>query len=73
MCVITLGVPDASGRRSPAVLPDSEFFVPADQIVKAIGQKKPPLAAALGLATKGGYLDVSSEYETNIPQRLRRR
>ncbi len=66
-CVrITLGVPDASGRRSPAVLTDSEFFVPADQIVKAIGQKK-PLAAALGLATKGGYLDVSSEYETSIP------
>jgi len=66
-CVVMgLGLPDASGRRSPTVLPDSEFFIPADQIVKAIGQQKPPLAAAFGLSTKHGYLDVTSEYETNI-------
>jgi dihydropyrimidine dehydrogenase (NAD+) subunit PreT len=67
-CVrMALGVPDASGRPSTTVLPDSEFLIPADQIVKAIGQQRPPAAAAFGLSTKHGYLDVTPEFETNIP------
>ena len=66
-CVrMTLGTADASGRPSPVPLPDSEFFLPADQIVKAIGQEKPPLATLLGLSTKGGYLDVNADFETNL-------
>jgi dihydropyrimidine dehydrogenase (NAD+) subunit PreT len=64
---VSMGSADATGRPSPCVLPGSEFFVAADQIVKAIGQQKPPLAAALGLKTKGGYLEVNSDYETSIP------
>jgi dihydropyrimidine dehydrogenase (NAD+) subunit PreT len=66
-CVhVRLGEPDASGRPSPEAVPGSEFFVSADQVIKAIGQQKPPLAAALGLATTRGYIDVNADCETNI-------
>jgi glutamate synthase (NADPH/NADH) small chain len=34
-----LGEPDASGRRRPESLPDSEFTLPADTVVKALGQQ----------------------------------
>jgi formate dehydrogenase (NADP+) beta subunit len=33
-----LGKPDASGRRRPVVVEGSEFFIPADIIIQAIGQ-----------------------------------
>jgi formate dehydrogenase beta subunit len=33
-----LGEPDASGRRSPVPVPGSEFFLPCDVVVPAIGQ-----------------------------------
>jgi dihydropyrimidine dehydrogenase (NAD+) subunit PreT len=66
-CVrMALGDCDGSGRRRPEPVPGSEFFVTADQVVKAIGQEKPPVAAALGLRTKGGYVEVSEDFETSI-------
>ena len=34
-----LGDPDASGRRRPEPIPGSEFVVPVDTVVKAIGQR----------------------------------
>lgn len=34
-----LGEPDASGRRSPVAVPDSEFIIEADTIIVAVGQK----------------------------------
>jgi dihydropyrimidine dehydrogenase (NAD+) subunit PreT len=34
-----LGDPDASGRRRPEPVPGSEFIVPVDMVVKAIGQR----------------------------------
>jgi NADPH-dependent glutamate synthase beta subunit-like oxidoreductase/2,4-dienoyl-CoA reductase-like NADH-dependent reductase (Old Yellow Enzyme family) len=43
-----LGAPDASGRRSPELLPGSEHVIPADLVVEAIGQSADPgLRAAL--------------------------
>jgi len=33
-----LGEPDPSGRRSPVVLPGSEFEIPCDRVILAIGQ-----------------------------------
>ena len=35
---MTLGEPDASGRRSPVVLEGEEEIIPADIVIKAIGQ-----------------------------------
>jgi len=34
-----LGQPDASGRRKPIVIPDSEFIIEADVVIAAIGQE----------------------------------
>ena len=34
-----LGEPDASGRRRPEPVPGTEFTIPADTVVKAIGQR----------------------------------
>ena len=62
-----LGEVDASGRRAAVAVEGGEFFIEADQIVKAIGQQKPALASALGLATEKGYIAVDYEFETSIP------
>ena len=34
-----LGAPDETGRRRPEPVPDSEFVIPVDTVVKAIGQR----------------------------------
>jgi len=62
-----LGAPDASGRPAAVPIEGGEFFIPADQIVKAIGQQKPAIASVLGLATEKGYIAVDYEFETSIP------
>jgi glutamate synthase (NADPH/NADH) small chain len=38
-----LGEPDASGRRSPVAIPGSEFEIPMDTVVVAIGQGPNPM------------------------------
>ena len=35
---MTLGAPDASGRRRPVRVPDSSFEIPCDSVISAIGQ-----------------------------------
>ncbi len=66
-CVrMRLGAPDASGRARPEPVPGSEFILPADQVIKAIGQKKPALIDALGLATEKGFVRVDEDYRTSI-------
>jgi glutamate synthase (NADPH/NADH) small chain len=64
---VELGMPDASGRPSPMIVAGSEFVIEADQIVKAVGQQKPALAAQLGLKTANGFLAVDAEFETSLP------
>jgi glutamate synthase (NADPH/NADH) small chain len=61
-----LGAPDTSGRRAPRPASSEEFTIPADQIVKAVGQEKPPLAVRLGLALDKGYIRVSPDFETSV-------
>src|SRR5512133_399440 len=48
-----LGEPDASGRRSPVEIPGSDFVMPVDAIIYAIGNSPNPLISATtpGLAT----------------------
>ncbi len=62
-----LGAADATGRPSPQPVAGSEFLLPADQIVKAIGQEKPAVAALLGLQTEKGFIQVNAEFETSSP------
>jgi len=66
-CVrVALGAPDASGRPEPIDVPGSGFVLPADQIIKAIGQNKPSLASLLGLTTARGYIQVNADLETSL-------
>lgn len=61
-----LGQPDASGRRSPVEVPDSEFEIPADMVIKAIGQKKltyitDKLVSDYGIKLVKGYIGVDEK------------
>ena len=61
-----LGAFDSSGRRKPEVIAGSEFVVPADMIIAAIGQK-PDLSYLNGdgiNATAGGTLKVDATLAT---------
>jgi glutamate synthase (NADPH/NADH) small chain len=58
---------DASGRPSPQPVAGSEFVLSADQVVKAIGQQKPSLAAQLKLKTEKGFIQVDVNFETSLP------
>ena len=67
-CVrMKLGSADASGRPSPQPVPGSEFMLPTDQVVKAIGQEKPILASQLQLKTDKGFIQVNAQFETSLP------
>jgi len=67
-CVrMSLGARDTSGRPSPQPVAGSEFFLAADQIVKAIGQQKPSLASQLKLKTEKGFIQVSENFATSLP------
>ena len=44
-----LGVPDATGRRSPEDIPDSSFAMPADLVIAALGFEPEDLRAAWNL------------------------
>ena len=46
-CVrMELGEPDASGRRRPVVIPDSEFTLDVDTVIKALGTSPNPLISS---------------------------
>lgn len=63
-----LGAPDASGRARPEPIPGSDFVIPCDTVISAIGQEKPALAAALGLDLDGGYIRVDDTLQTSLPR-----
>ena len=62
---VELGAVDASGRPAPAPVAGSEFMLPADQIVKAVGQQKPALASLLNLKTEKGFIYVNENFQTS--------
>ena len=49
-----LGLPDASGRQSVEPVEGSQFTVPADLVIKALGFDPEDLPAAFGAAGAGG-------------------
>jgi len=65
-----LGPPDASGRAKPEPVADSEFVLPCDTVVVAIGTRANPLLTAtcpdLKLNTKGNIL-VDDSGMTSLP------
>lgn len=65
-----LGEPDESGRRRPVAIDGSDFTIPCDMVVVAIGTRSNPLltATAAGLAVnKWGYIEVDGAGMTSIP------
>jgi dihydropyrimidine dehydrogenase (NAD+) subunit PreT len=64
---VDLGAPDRSGRPGPVLISGSEFVLEADQIVKAVGQQRPPLAELLGLRAANGFIAVDQDFETSLP------
>jgi glutamate synthase (NADPH/NADH) small chain len=63
---MTLGERDASGRPAPQPIPSSSFLLPADQVVKAIGQQKPSVASLWNLKTEKGFIQVNEKFETSL-------
>ncbi len=70
-CVsLKLGEPDESGRRRPEVIEGSNFIVPVDMVIVAIGLNPNPLLHSLTkrLETDGeGHLIVDDKLMTRIP------
>jgi glutamate synthase (NADPH/NADH) small chain len=64
-----LGEPDESGRPSPVPLPGSEFRMPVDTVVMAIGQSPNPTVqrATPQLVTKRGKVVIDAQGQTSIP------
>jgi dihydropyrimidine dehydrogenase (NAD+) subunit PreT len=61
-----LGEKDVSGRPTPQPIVGSTFRIAADQVVKAIGQHKSPIAESWKLKTEKGFIQVSPNFETSI-------
>jgi len=66
---MTLGEPDESGRPSPVPQPGSEYRVPVDTVVMAIGQSPNPTVqrATPQLATSRGKVVIDASGETSLP------
>ena len=65
-----LGEPDARGRRRPVEIPGSEFVMPVDTIIVAIGQKPNPIIAKTTpelKTTERGVLVLDEEGKTTMP------
>ena len=67
-CVRTkLGQPDAKGRRSPTPVPETEFTLDVDMVVRAVGQQPATgfLSAVKGLElNKDGTVKINDRYQT---------
>jgi len=70
-CVeMELGEPDESGRRSPVAKPGSEFDLPCDVVVMALGTSPNPLIASTieGLRTdRRGCIEADAQGATSRP------
>lgn len=71
-CVqMELGPPDASGRKTPEPIPDSEFLLSSDDVVLAVGQNPSEIRKACeGLVSlsKWGDVEVDEECRTSHPR-----
>ena len=69
-CVrMELGEPDASGRRRPVKIPGSEFVLPCEMVVVAIGTKSNPLLTSTSpdlRVNKWGYIEIDDNLQTSM-------
>jgi glutamate synthase (NADPH/NADH) small chain len=67
---MALGEPDASGRARPRPIPGSEFEIPCEQVVVAIGTRSNPLLTSTAPDLKindRGYIEVDATGMTSMP------
>lgn len=65
-----LGAPDEKGRRRPVEITGSEFIMPADTVIVAIGQKPNPIIAKTTprlKTTDRGVLEMDEQGRTSVP------
>ena len=64
-----LGAPDESGRAAPVPIPGSEYWVPVDTVVAAVGQEPNPTVqrATPVLVTKRGKITIDETGATSMP------
>jgi len=65
-----LGEPDASGRRAPVCVLDSDFEIPCDTVIMAVGTRANPLTAlaAPGIELSSrGYIITDEDGATSVP------
>jgi glutamate synthase (NADPH/NADH) small chain len=65
-----LGEPDASGRRSPVEIPDSEFELECDSVIMSIGTSPNPLIKSttegLEVNRRGGIVVAEETGKTSL-------
>ncbi len=65
-----LGAPDASGRRSPVEIPDSEFLLECDSVIMSIGTSPNPLIKSttegLEINRRGGIVVAEESGKTSL-------
>ena len=70
VCVkMELGEPDASGRRSPKAIPNSEYDLPCDTVIISLGTKSSPIVTESVPeleVTKKGLVVVDNDNKTNL-------
>jgi glutamate synthase (NADPH/NADH) small chain len=67
---MTLGEPDASGRARPEPIPGSEFEIPCEMVVVAIGTRSNPLLTSTAPDLKvnsHGYIEIDETGMTSMP------
>jgi glutamate synthase (NADPH/NADH) small chain len=65
-----LGEPDASGRRRPVPIPGSEFDIPCEVFIEAIGTRANPLLTRTTpdlKLNKWGYIEIDETGMTSMP------
>jgi glutamate synthase (NADPH/NADH) small chain len=68
--MMELGEADASGRRRPRAIPDSEYVIDCDMVVVAIGTRSNPMLTSSEPDLKineWGYLVVDEDGMTSVP------
>ena len=68
-CVrMRLGEPDASGRRRPEPIPGSEFELPVDTVIAALGQEADLSGLAADIACERGAIQTDLTGKTSRPR-----
>jgi glutamate synthase (NADPH/NADH) small chain len=65
-----LGEPDDSGRRRPIPVPGSEFVLPCDIVIVAIGTRANPLLTSTApdlTLNRWGYIETDDDGQTSMP------